>query len=184
MTRFSETLAALLLLIALFPFFLITFLLITFSSKGGAFFLQERVGLNKKPFVIVKFRTMVKDAQNLGGYSTQSGDARITKVGKVIRKTSIDELPQLFNIINGTMSFVGPRPDLPEQLALYSEEQLSKRLSVLPGITGLAQSSLRSTATPQQRLALDLEYVEKKSFLFNFKIIGNTVLQVLSKGGN
>ena len=181
-SRAAEFAVALLALLFLFPLFAVVGFLVILDSKGPVFFLQERIGLNQKPFTIVKFRTMVAGAVNLGGHSTARGDVRVTRIGKLLRKTSIDELPQLINVVTGTMSFVGPRPDLLKQLCDYSAADLRSRLSVKPGITGLAQAVLRSAATAEERLALDLEYVARKSVVFDLKILAKTGLQVISKG--
>ena len=131
---------------------------------------------------MLKFRSMVVDAERVGGYSTAVGDPRITRMGHFIRRTSLDELPQLFNVLRGDMSWVGPRPDVPAQKGNYSDADWRARHRVRPGITGLAQATLRSAATPAQRLALDLEYVERASLLFDLKILLLTVRQVLGKG--
>lgn len=149
-----------------------------------ALFRQERVGLNGKLFTIYKFRSMIKAADQIGGYSTAEGDRRITKIGRWLRKTSLDELPQLWNVINGSMSIVGPRPDVPAQLHYYSPDDTRKRLSVRPGITGLAQATLRSEASAEQRLKLDLQYVDNRSFAQDVLILMLTIRQITVKGGN
>ena len=157
---------------------------IALDSPGGALYRQKRVGLGGKIFEVYKFRSMVSDADKIGGYSTQTGDARITKSGRFIRKTSLDELPQLFNVLKGEMSLVGPRPDTPMQEVNYTPEEWAKRCSVRPGITGLAQATLRSAATPEERTQLDLEYVDRAGVGFDLRILGMTVRQVLFRGGN
>ncbi|MDQ7057302.1 MAG: sugar transferase [Ghiorsea sp.] len=180
--RTFDAMASLLLLVPLLPVLLGTSVLILLDSKGGVFYRQERVGRFGKTFYILKFRSMVANADQIGGYSTSEGDVRITKVGGFLRKTSLDELPQVLNVLLGDMSLVGPRPDVPAQRQHYSQEEWDKRNSVRPGITGLAQATLRSTATPRQRTMLDLEYVDKQSFLFDMKILLMTVKQVVGKG--
>ena len=127
---------------------------------------------------------MVINAEKQGSYFTQDNDSRITFLGKFLRKTSLDELPQLFNVIKGDMSLVGPRPDVSQQQKLYSKKEWRTRCSVRPGITGLAQATLRSQATVQERKAMDLQYVKKKSFFLDLKIIMMTLQQVILKGGN
>ncbi len=127
---------------------------------------------------------MVVDAATIGPYFTQDGDSRITAVGRFLRKSSLDELPQLFNVLNGDMSIVGPRPNVPEQITEYSEQEWGKRNSVRPGITGQAQALLRSEVTAEERTRLDLDYVDKVSIGFDIRIILLTVRQVLFKGGN
>lgn len=154
------------------------------SDSGPVLFKQRRVGRGGRDFFIYKFRSMVIDAERLGGYSTADGDPRITKVGRFIRRTSIDELPQLFNVLCGSMSVVGPRPDVPAQRALYTEAEWQLRNSVRPGITGLAQATLRSAATETQRKELDLQYAQQASLFKDIQIILLTFKQVFGKGGN
>jgi len=151
---------------------------------GPVLFRQTRVGLHGVPFNIYKFRSMVVNSEQLGGHSTQANDPRITKVGHFVRQTSIDELPQLLNVLKGDMSLVGPRPNVPGQRYEYTQEQWDLRNSVLPGITGLAQATLRSDATWQQRYDLDAEYVRSQSLMLDIKIILLTVKQIFTKGGN
>ena len=166
------------------PFLLIVALAIKLDSKGAVIFKQTRTGLNGKHFSIYKFRSMVVDASSKGPYFTAVNDKRITRVGAFIRRTSLDELPQILNVLKGDMSIVGPRPNVPEQEKDYERAQWIKRNSVKPGITGLAQATLRSAATPEQRTALDLEYVDKSSIAMDLRIIMMTIIQVISKGGN
>ena len=184
MNRLVEFIIAAILIVALSPLLLVVTVLVVLDTEGEAFFLQERVGIARRPFTMIKFRTMIKGADGLGGYSTQTGDSRITRVGGFLRKTSIDELPQLLNVIGGTMSLVGPRPDVERQLKYYSEADLELRLSVRPGITGLAQATLRSKATAEERLLLDLQYIAEKSLKTDIKIIIKTIFQVLGAGGH
>lgn len=166
------------------PFMVLVGLLIKLDSKGPVIFKQERVGRYGQMFLIYKYRSMVVDAEIRGPHYTSLGDPRITKLGRIIRKTSIDELPQLLNVLKGDMSVVGPRPDVPVQRVAYTELEWDKRTSVRPGITGLAQALLRSDATAEQRTRLDLEYVDKSSLFFDIWIILMTVKQVLFRGGN
>jgi len=125
---------------------------------------------------------MVKDADQKGSFRTNAGDTRITPVGRILRKTSLDELPQLLNVLKGEMSLVGPRPDTPGQEGDYSPEDWVRRHQVRPGITGLAQAKARQAATPEERLRLDLEYVERASVGLDVKILLMTVKQVVGKG--
>jgi len=180
--RVFDIAVALIALAVLWPLLLVVALAIRLDSPGPALFRQTRVGVEGRPFSMLKFRSMVVDAERVGGYSTAVGDPRITRVGRFIRRTSLDELPQIFNVLRGDMSWVGPRPDVPAQKDNYSDEDWRARHRVRPGITGLAQATLRSAATPAQRLALDLEYVERASLLFDLKILLLTVRQVLGKG--
>jgi lipopolysaccharide/colanic/teichoic acid biosynthesis glycosyltransferase len=180
--RVFDITLALIALAVLWPLLLVVALAIRLDSPGPALFRQPRVGIGGRPFHMFKFRSMVVDAERVGGYSTAVGDPRITRVGHFIRRTSLDELPQLFNVLRGDMSWVGPRPDVPAQKGNYCDADWRARHRVRPGITGLAQATLRSAATPAQRLALDLEYVERASLLFDLKILLLTVRQVLGKG--
>lgn len=150
-------------LIILSPLFLIIAFLIKIDSKGPVFFKQERLGKDGEVFKIYKFRTMVDNAINMGaGLSTSKDDPRITKVGKVLRETSIDELPQLLNVIKGEMSFIGPRPPVPYHPYEYKDypKRYKKRFSVLPGITGLAQVKVRNSVSWDDRFEYDIEYIE------------------------
>jgi lipopolysaccharide/colanic/teichoic acid biosynthesis glycosyltransferase len=156
------------------------------DPKGKVFFSQKRVGLNGKEFKMYKFRSMVSNAeeklQELLKHNEVSGamfkmkeDPRITLVGKFIRKTSIDELPQLFNVLKGDMSLVGPRPPLPREVAVYSKYD-KQRLLVTPGCTGLWQVSARNSVGFEEMVELDLQYIRERSFLYDIKIILKTVL--------
>lgn len=184
MKRLMDLLLSIAALIVLWPILLLAALAIRLDTSGPVLFRQTRVGQGGSLFSIYKFRSMVVNAESLGGYSTQSGDARITRAGRWLRKTSIDELPQIFNVLLGHMSWVGPRPDVPAQRSNYTEQEWLARHRVRPGITGLAQATLRSTATPEQRKLLDLDYAANANLLLDFKILLLTVKQVISKGGN
>lgn len=184
MKRSFDFITALFVLIVTAPMLFIIAVLIKIESRGPIVFRQPRVGREGVEFCIFKFRSMVNGADKKGPHYTASDDNRITKVGRFIRKTSIDELPQLFNVLQGNMSLVGPRPNVIAQKGEYTENEWCKRNSVRPGITGLAQATLRSEATPEERTALDLEYVDKSSFVFDLQIMLMTVKQIVSKGGN
>ena len=171
-------------LILLSPVMILVALAVRLDSKGPVIFRQERVGQYGQVFSIYKFRSMVDNAMTLGPHYTSTGDPRVTRTGKFIRKTSLDELPQLLNVLYGDMSLIGPRPDVPGQRAGYSKYDWDKRTAVRPGITGLAQATLRSAATAEERTRLDLEYVDKSSMLFDMWIIILTIKQVLFRGGN
>jgi lipopolysaccharide/colanic/teichoic acid biosynthesis glycosyltransferase len=156
------------------------------DPKGSIFFSQKRVGLNGKEFKMYKFRSMVWNAEEKlaellkfnevsGAMFKMKDDPRITKVGKFIRKTSIDELPQLFNVLKGDMSLVGPRPPLPREVAEYTAYD-KQRLLVTPGCTGIWQVSGRNSVGFNEMVELDLQYIHKRSFLFDIKIILKTVL--------
>ena len=148
-----------------------------FANKGaGAFFLQERPGKDAKIFKVIKFKTMT-DERDADGNLLPDAE-RLTKVGKFVRSTSIDELPQLINILKGDMSFIGPRPLLPEYLPLYTPEQ-NRRHEVRPGITGLAQVNGRNNISWKQKFEYDVWYVDHLSFLLDVKIILKSIKKVL-----
>jgi lipopolysaccharide/colanic/teichoic acid biosynthesis glycosyltransferase len=133
---------------------------------------------------MLKFRSMVRSAAAHGSYMTGSNDPRITRIGRVIRRASLDELPQLLNILKGEMSLVGPRPDVPAQRADYSEADWRERCSVRPGLTGLAQARLRSQATAAERLALGLQYVRQHGIALDLKILVWTLARLGGMGSN
>lgn len=171
-------------IVTLMPLLLILALLIRLQDGQPSLFGQHRIGKDGRVFLMWKFRSMVINAENLGGFSTAEKDPRITPIGRFIRRTSLDELPQLFNVLVGDMSIVGPRPDVPAQRSLYSDEEWRVRHSVRPGITGLAQSTIRSEATVEQRKDMDLEYANNISLVLDLRIILMTIKQVILKGGN
>ncbi len=171
-------------LFILMPLLLIIAALISLQDAGPSLFGQQRVGKNGRIFLMWKFRSMVINAESLGGFSTADRDPRITPIGRFIRRTSLDELPQLLNVLVGDMSIVGPRPDVPAQRGLYTEDEWMLRNCVRPGITGLAQSTMRSEATTEQRKAMDLEYAKNVSLALDAQIILMTIKQVIFKGGN
>lgn len=164
------------------PVFVILVIAIRLSSKGVAVFSQVRAGKGGKPFTFYKFRTMRTDVDPFGPSPKSGDDPRVTKIGKCLRETSLDELPQLFNVLKGNMSLVGPRPLYISQMAEWDERQ-KKRLDVKPGITGLAQVSGRGALTREEKLELDVQYVEKANFWFDIKIIFITVAHVFFRKG-
>ena len=182
--RLVDIVLSLMALIFLMPLLLITAALIRLQDAGPSLFGQQRVGKDGRIFRMWKFRSMVINAESLGGFSTADRDPRITPIGRFVRRTSLDELPQLLNVLVGDMSIVGPRPDVPAQRGLYTEDEWMLRHSVRPGITGLAQSTLRSEATTEQRKAMDLEYAKNVSLALDVRIILMTIKQVIFKGGN
>lgn len=161
--------------------------LVRLDSPGPAIFKQTRLGLGGKPFTMYKFRSMQVDSEHTGsGVYSRRGDPRVTRVGAVLRKTSIDELPQLVNILKGDMSFIGPRPVLtyhPWPFEEYTDEQ-KKRFAVRPGVTGWAQVNGRKTAMWQERLKYDAEYADNLSLRFDLKILARTVGEILSARDN
>ncbi len=167
-------------LLLLSPVFLILIILLTIFNNGKPFFFQPRPGKKGKLFHIVKFKTMTDKRDEAG--TLFPDEVRLTKVGKFIRSTSIDELPQLINVLKGDMSLIGPRPLLIKYLFLYSKEQ-SRRHEVRPGITGWAQVNGRNTISWQQKFELDTWYVDHVSFLLDVKIILITIKKVFCKEG-
>ncbi len=183
--RAFDIAAAMFALIALSPVFLITALAIKLDSKGPVFFAQNRLGYKGRYFKMYKFRSMVVNAEQLlrqlelknevsGHMFKMRNDPRVTRVGRIIRKTSIDELPQLLNVLIGTMSLVGPRPPLPREVNQYDKWQ-DLRLSVRPGITGLWQISGRNDIGFEEMINLDLKYIRERCFLYDMKIILKTI---------
>lgn len=181
MCRFFDILFSLIGLLFLGPIMLIIAIVITLESPGSPIFRQNRVGQEGIIFKMNKFRSMVKNAPSIGALTTCPGDPRITKIGRIIRKTSLDELPQLWNVLIGDMSLVGPRPDVPAQEKLYKPNDWKKRISVKPGITGLAQATKRSSATDEERLEKDFEYINQQSVKIYFKILFMTARLLLTK---
>ena len=171
------------LFILLLPFLAIISLAIKLEDGSPVFFRQDRPGLDGNIFVIWKFRTMIQDADSgLNSDGTVGAVDRITRVGKVLRYMSLDELPQIINIIKGEMSFIGPRPVLFDHMLRYSQEQ-KKRFLMKPGISGLAQVMGRNTLKWSRRLQYDVEYVENYSLWFDFKILLKTVRVVFLREG-
>jgi lipopolysaccharide/colanic/teichoic acid biosynthesis glycosyltransferase len=201
--RFFDVLASAALITVLSPILLAIAIAIKVDSKGPVFFRQERLGRNGRPFRIVKFRSMRTDNDDAthrayvtsliqGHADMQAGDNgkvykllnddRITRVGRFLRRTSIDELPQLFNVLGGSMSLVGPRPPLAYEVAVYQPHHL-RRLIAKPGMTGLWQVSGRNALDFEQMIDLDLQYVESRSFAKDLEILARTVPVVLGRSG-
>ena len=161
------------------PVLLVAVVAIRLESKGAAIYRQRRVGLHGREFDVLKLRTMVAGAEQLGaGLAVDAGDARITRVGALLRRTSIDELPNLVNVLRGEMAIVGPRPTVPSQVAQYSERERG-RLAVRPGLTGWAQVNGRATLPWSQRIELDLWYIEHRSWRLDLEILVRSARQVL-----
>lgn len=185
------------LIILLLPIFIITSILIITTSKGPIFYISKRVGKDKKLFNFYKFRTMVRDAEKLGpSVFTIKDDKRVTKIGKILRNLKIDELPQLINVLKGDMSIVGPRPEVPEIVENYFKDEWNEILKVKPGLSSLLQVKYFPDFTYYQdkskdskeyyikeqlpeKIKLDLEYVRKRSFLLDLKIIILIILNIL-----
>lgn len=171
-------------LIVLSPFFLVISLAIKLDSKGPVFFKQKRVGKNKKHFYILKFRTMRTDTpKDMLTHMLQNPDAFITKSGKFLRKTSIDELPQIINILKGNMSIIGPRPALWNQYDLIKERDKYGANDIMPGLTGWAQINGRDELPIPVKAALDGEYVKRISLMFDVKVFFMTIFSVLKSEG-
>lgn len=183
----KRTLDLFIVILLMIPFLIVCCLiavLIKLDSKGGVLFKQTRLGTRGQEFYIYKFRTMVENAESVGtGIFTSEGDPRITKVGNLLRKTSLDELPQILNIIKGEMSFVGPRPPVPYHPYKYHDYGTRKQMRFLvkPGVTGMAQAYGRNTLTWDERIEYDIEYVENVSFLLDCKIVLKTIRSVIRK---
>ena len=167
-------------IIILLPVFAVLTTVIRLTSGGPAFFKQQRAGRCGKPFIFYKFRTMKLDVDPFGPSPKSGGDPRLTKVGRFLREYSLDELPQLFNILKGDMSVVGPRPLYLSQIPEWSERQ-KKRLLVRPGLTGLAQVSGRGELTREEKLELDVKYVETAGLLTDIKIMLVTISLVFKR---
>jgi O-antigen biosynthesis protein WbqP len=170
--------------IVLLPLFIIIAVLIKLESKGPVFFCQERVGINKKNFSIIKFRTMRTDTpKDIPTHMLENPDQYITKIGRFLRKTSLDELPQILNIIKGDMAIIGPRPALWNQYDLIAERDKYGANSVLPGLTGWAQINGRDELEIPIKAKLDGEYVQRMSFLFDCKCFFDTIVSIFKRDG-
>ncbi|MCB2308234.1 sugar transferase [Clostridium estertheticum] len=191
--RLMDIILSLIGIIILSPIYLIIIIAIKIDSKGGTIFRQIRVGKDGENFTIYKFRTMIVQAESkrkldinpddLENFVFQSrSDSRVTKVGNFLRRSSLDEIPQLFNVLFGNMSLVGPRPEIPEVVKYYPESY-HQRLLVLPGITGLAQISGRGEIELGKTVAYDLDYIKDFSVILDIKIILLTVVSVFKKDG-
>lgn len=181
MKRVFDFIISLFALIILSPLFLLVALIILIGDGTPVLFRQKRVGKNNELFTIYKFRTMKRGTENVASGKLKNANAKITKFGRILRATSIDELPQLFNILNGTMSLVGPRPLIPEETEIRKLREKYNVYSIRPGITGWAQVNGRDNISLEQKALLDKEYVEKQSLGFDIKILIMTVLKVLRR---
>ena len=182
MKRIFDLIFSLSALLALLPLLAVVALAIVLDSRDGILFLQNRVGKDGKPFRIFKFRTMVPNAENKGPLLAVRNDPRVTGVGKFLRRWSLDELPQLLNILKGEMSLVGPRPEIPPLVATYSDWQWQV-LKAEPGLTGFAQVLGRDDIEMDTKLRLDVYYVRHRSFCMDLWIILKTVSVVINGKG-
>lgn len=178
--RVLDILIAIAVMVILSPALVAIWIAIKLSSNGPVIFKQERAGKNSKPFVFYKFRTMKPDVEPFGSSPKSGQDPRLTKFGKFLREYSLDELPQLFNVLKGDMSIVGPRPLYISQIPEWNELQ-KMRLLVKPGLTGLAQISGRAELTREEKLNLDVKYVETASLLTDIRIILSTIAYVFKR---
>lgn len=182
--KFMDFYIALFGLVLLSPLFILIMILIKIESKGPVFFKQKRVGIHKKCFYILKFRTMkINTPKNTPTHMLKNPNKYITKVGQFLRKTSIDELPQLINILKGEMSIIGPRPALWNQYDLIAERDKYGANDILPGLTGLAQINGRDELPIPKKAAYDGEYVKKMSFWLDCKCFVKTIGSVIKKEG-
>ena len=165
------------------PVLLLAIVAVKVESRGGAFYRQRRVGLHGREFDVLKLRTMVHGAEHIGaGMAVNTGDSRITRVGSILRRTSLDELPNLVNVLKGDMAIVGPRPTLPSQVAQYTDRERG-RLAVRPGITGWAQVNGRASLPGSERIELDLWYIEHRSWRLDLKILWRSAQLVVRGEG-
>jgi len=165
------------------PLLLLAMLAVKLESRGGAFYRQRRVGLDGREFDVLKLRTMVQGAEHIGaGMAVNAGDSRITRIGKILRRTSLDELPNLVNVLRGEMAIVGPRPTLASQVAQYTERERG-RLAVRPGLTGWAQVNGRTSLPWSERIELDLWYIEHRSWRLDMKILWRSAQLVVRGEG-
>jgi lipopolysaccharide/colanic/teichoic acid biosynthesis glycosyltransferase len=183
MTRPLDLALALVLLVVTAPLLGLAALAIKLESRGPVFYRQRRVGKDARPFELVKLRTMVPGAETMGaGIYVLEGDARITRVGRLLRRFSLDELPNLINVVRGELAVVGPRPTVQEQVDRYTERQ-RRRLEVKPGITGWAQINGRTSLPWPDRIELDVWYVEHRSLRLDLRILARTARMLASGHG-
>lgn len=183
--RFFDIVFSIVGLIVLIIPMIIIAIVIRIDTKGKIIFSQERLGKDKKPFIMYKFRTMYQNAEQDGPQWAEKTDGRCTKVGQVLRRTRLDELPQLWNILKGDMSFVGPRP---ERDYFYNKFEtyikgFSQRMKVIPGLTGWAQVNGGYDLPPEEKIIYDMQYIEKRSLLMDFKCILMTVRIIFTGSG-
>ena len=194
MKRLTDIVISLGSLLIFFPLFIVLGLMVKLDSLGPVFYRGIRVGKDEKPFRMIKFRTMVQNADKIGGLSTAADDSRLTKTGKFLKKYQLDELPQLINVLKGEMSIVGPRPEVPFYVNMMTEEEKRVILSVRPGMTDWASLSnfhegeiLRGSSDPEkmyqekirpEKIRLQIQYVKERNFLVDLKIIGQTLLKI------
>jgi lipopolysaccharide/colanic/teichoic acid biosynthesis glycosyltransferase len=181
--RFTDITFSLLLLIITSPILLIAMIAIKLDSKGPVFFIHERMGFKGEPFKMFKFRGMIDNALSLGPELTQKNDPRITRVGKFLRRTSLDEIPQVINVLKGEMSIIGPRPEVISIANRYSDQQ-KKVFDFKPGITGISQINGRQLLLPEDRVEMEIKYYKQATFVKDLIILIKTLKVILTNKGN
>jgi|SRR5690554_275514 len=181
--RLTDIVFSILILLIFSPILLLAAIFIKLESKGGVFFLHERTGYKGKKFKLYKLRGMVDNALEIGPGITQENDPRLTKSGKILRRTSIDEIPNFINVLKGEMSIVGPRPEIVEITDTYTEEQ-KKVFDYKPGVTGISQISGRQRLTPEERVKMEIDYYSKATFWSDLMIVFKTFFVVVSNKDN
>jgi len=181
--RLTDIIISLIVIIITAPIMVICIIAIKIESSGPAIFIQERMGKGCKPFRMYKLRGMVNNALEVGPELTQVNDPRLTKTGKLFRRMSIDEIPQLINVLKGDMSIVGPRPEI-MSIALKYDDYQKKVLNYKPGLTGISQINGRQTLTPEQRVTMEIDYYEKATFWTDFVVVLKTPIVVFTNEGN
>jgi undecaprenyl phosphate N,N'-diacetylbacillosamine 1-phosphate transferase len=181
--RLTDIIFSLFALIISSPILLLAAIAIKLDSRGPVFFMHERSGLDGKPFKLFKFRGMVTNALDIGPEITQENDPRVTRVGKFLRRSSIDEIPNFINVLQGEMSVIGPRPEILSITSEYSVFQ-KKVFKYKPGVTGISQVNGRQMLTPEERVNMEIEYYDKATFWSDLKIILATVKVIISNKGN
>jgi len=181
--RFSDIVISFCVLLVSSPILLLAMVAVRIESPGPAIFIQKRAGKDGKPFKMFKLRGMVNNALEIGPNLTQVNDPRLTKTGKLFRRLSLDEIPQFFNVLNGTMSIVGPRPEIIDITEAYTEKQ-KEVFRFKPGITGYSQINGRQLLTPEQRTQMEVNYYTNATFFSDLMIILKTPLVILTNEGN
>jgi lipopolysaccharide/colanic/teichoic acid biosynthesis glycosyltransferase len=181
--RFTDILFSLIILIATFPIFIIVAVAIKLESPGPAFFIHDRAGLGGHNFKMFKFRGMIENALAVGPVLTQMNDPRLTRMGKFLRRTSIDELPNFINVLFGEMSIIGPRPEMPSLTNDYTPDERAI-FQIKPGVTGISQVNGRQMLTPSQRVKMELEYYQNENLFSDIQIVLKTIKVVFTNEGN
>ena len=183
MNRLTDFFLSLIFFLMLLPLMLVISILIKFDSRGPVFFISTRVGQNNQKFKMIKFRTMHINTELIESAKLKDPSSKVTKLGKIMRKLSIDEIPQFYCVIKGQMAIVGPRPALPSQLDLINSRKKYGIDKIMPGITGYAQINGRDLISDKDKLNLEIEYMNKKNFLLDLMIIFKTIKVVFTRMG-